>query len=323
LGFTLEPDTASFRIMFYNVENLFDTIDNPNKNDNEFLPDGPRHWNSYRFYQKLNRISQVIIAAGEPDFPVVIGMSEIENLQVLEALLHFSPLKKLNYGIVHHESPDSRGIDVALLYRKELFTPLLFRAIEIRNPKDKSYTTRDILYVKGLLAGDTVHFFVNHWPSKFGGLSISKPLRALAASRLRAETDSLLGVNERSRIIIMGDFNDTPFDNSVAGVLGAKPVSESSESNLYTLAYTLAKEGKGSNKYRSKWDMIDQFIVSGSLLNAHGLHTSPELFQVFAPDFLLIKDKNYLGEKLNRTYVWFKYNGGFSDHLPVLLDLKF
>jgi hypothetical protein len=323
LGFTQEPDTASFRIMFYNVENLFDTIDNPIKKDNEFLPDGLRRWSSYRYYQKLNRISQVIIAAGKPNFPVVIGMCEIENQQALEALLHFTPLKKLNYGIVHHESPDSRGIDVALLYRKELFTPLLFRAIEIRNPKDKSFTTRDILYVKGVLGGDTVHFFVNHWPSKFGGLSASKPLRALAASLLRAETDSILDINHRSKIIIMGDFNDTPFDKSVAGVLGAKPVSESSESNLYTLAYVLAKEGKGSNKYRSKWDMIDQFIVSGSLLEGEGLYTTPELFQVFSPGFLLMKDKNYLGEKLNRTYIGFKYNGGFSDHLPVLLDLKF
>jgi hypothetical protein len=321
LCFARQPNPAT-RIMFYNVENLFDTIDDPTKNDNEFLPNGQRHWNSYRFYQKLNRLSQVIVAAGEGSYPAVIGMCEVENQHVLESLLHFTPLKKLDYQIIHQESPDMRGIDVALLYRKELFAPLYYHSFAVNNPGDGQFKTRDILYVKGILAKDTVHFFVNHWPSKYGGVSATKPLRALAASTLRAKTDSILRVNAHSKIIIMGDFNDSPFDKSIAEVLGAKPVTEPSPANLYSLAHPLAKQGKGTNKYRAKWDMIDQFIVSKSLLKGGGLHTKTGAFKVFSPSFLLEKDKTNLGDKLNRTYVGFKYHGGFSDHLPILLDLS-
>lgn len=312
----------SARIMFYNVENLFDTIDNPDKSDEEFLPDGVRNWGGYRFYIKLQRLSQVIVAAGENGFPAVIGMCEIENQQVLESLIHFTPLKKINYGIVHHESPDSRGIDVAMLYRKDMFLPHFYRAIKVSDPADPSFTTRDILYVKGLLGTDTMHFFVNHWPSKYGGVSATKPRRALAASVLRAQTDSLLACNPLANIVIMGDLNDSPSDKSVVEVLGAKPVGKPSPSGLYNLAYPLAKKGIGTNKYRSKWDLIDQFIVSRNLVSKGGMASHPDAFSVFSPSYLLVKDENNLGEKLNRTFVGVKYNGGFSDHLPILLDLR-
>ena len=312
----------SARIMFYNVENLFDTIDNPNTSDDEFLPDGVRNWGGYRFYIKLQRLSQVIVATGENGFPAVIGMCEVENHQVLESLIHHTPLKKIDYGIVHQESPDSRGIDVAMLYRKDMFSPQFFRAIRVSDPADPSFTTRDILYVKGLLGTDTMHFFVNHWPSKYGGVSATKPRRALAASVLRAQTYSLLARNPSANIIIMGDLNDSPLDKSVAGVLGAKPVGKPSPSGLYNLAYPLAKKGIGTNKYRSKWDLIDQFIVSRNLVSKDGMASHPDAFSVFSPSYLLVKDENNLGEKLNRTFVGVKYNGGFSDHLPILLDLR-
>jgi endonuclease/exonuclease/phosphatase family metal-dependent hydrolase len=322
LLFARKPNPA-VRIMFYNVENLFDTIDDPSKNDNEFLPNGARHWNGYRYFQKLKRISQVIIAAGEGNNPAVIGLCEVENRKVLESLLYFTPLKVADYQIIHQESPDNRGIDVALLYRKGLFTPLKYQSIQVVKPDGQPFITRDILYVKGLLANDTVHFFVNHWPSKYGGVSATKPQRALAASALRAKTDSILKGNPQCNIVIMGDFNDSPFDKSVAEVLGAKPVGTASPASLYSLAYPLAKQGRGSNKYRAKWEMIDQFMVSGGLVDGKGLHTEPGLFRLFSPPFLLEKDQNYLGEKLNRTYIGFKYHGGFSDHLPILLDLRF
>lgn len=308
--------------MFYNVENLFDTIDDPHKNDNEFLPNGNRHWNGYRYYQKLNRISQVIIAAGEENFPAVIGLSEIENRLVLESLLTFTPLKKLGYEIIHHESPDSRGIEVAFLYRKELFTPQFYQTIPINNGKNGELKTREILYVKGLLGTDTVHFFINHWPSKFGGISVSKPLRKLAASTLKTKTDSLFRENQQNNIVIMGDFNDTPFDNSISVILGAKPLKEPIPKQLYNLAYPLAKQGRGTNKFRTKWDMIDQFIVSSNLITGKGLHCAPASFSIFAPPFLLEKDKNNLGDKLNRTYIGYTYHGGFSDHLPIILELS-
>jgi hypothetical protein len=309
--------------MFYNVENLFDTINDPAKIDEEFLPGGNRHWTRGRFFQKIKHISQVVIAAGEGDYPIIIGLAEIENQSVLESLLFHTPLGKLDYQIVHKESPDSRGIDVAFLYRKSKFKPLFYNAIPIANPKDPEFKTRDILYVKGLIGKDTLHFFVNHWPSKYGGIGATKPLRALAAKTLRSKTDSLFLLNKRSNIIIMGDFNDSPADVSIKEVLGAQPPAEIiTDKTLYNLAQPLAKKGKGTNKYQGKWNMIDQIIVSGNLLTVKKMSTSPELFQVFSPGFLLEKDETNLGKKPFRTYNGFKYHGGFSDHLPVVIDLK-
>jgi endonuclease/exonuclease/phosphatase family metal-dependent hydrolase len=309
--------------MFYNVENLFDTKNDPEKNDDEFLPEGSRHWTNTRFFQKINHISQVVVAAGEGDYPSVIGLSEIENQDVLESLLFHTQLEKLDYQIIHKESPDNRGIDVAFLYRKTIFKPLFFEAIPVKNPKDEKFKTRDILYIKGVIGSDTIHFFVNHWPSKSGGIGATKPLRALAAKTLRLKTDSLLKQNNYSNIVIMGDFNDTPSDISVKEVLGAKSTEETISSNsLYNLASPHAINGKGSNKYQGKWSLIDQIMVSGNLLNGKRLKTSTGSFQIFSPDFLLENDESNLGKKPYRTYSGFKYNGGFSDHLPVLLDLK-
>jgi len=309
--------------MFYNVENLFDTIDNPSKDDNEFLPHGSRHWNNFKFYRKINRIAQVVVAAGEGDYPSVIGLCEIENQDVLESLLFHTPLNKLDYQIIHKESPDNRGIDVAFLYRKGKFKPTSFDAIPVINPKDNKFRTRDILYVKGMIGKDTVHFFVNHWPSKYGGVGATKPLRALAASTLKHKTDSLLIYNQKSNIIIMGDFNDTPSDVSIKEVLGVKtPAGNIASNSLYNLALPLAQKGKGTNKYQGKWSLIDQIIVSGNLLKGGKLETTSDSFQIFSPDFLLESDEANLGKKLNRTYEGFKYHGGFSDHLPVFIDLK-
>jgi predicted extracellular nuclease len=317
-----QQTNPAVRVMFYNVENLFDTTDDPSTNDEEFLSEGNRRWTNTRFFQKINHISQVILAAGEGDYPTVIGLCEIENQDVLESLLFHTPLGKLDYQIIHKESPDKRGIDVAFLYRKNKFKPLLFTTIPVVNPRDKEFRTRDILYVKGIIGADTIHFFVNHWPSKYGGIGATKPLRALAASTLRFKTDSLLNLNKRSNIVIMGDFNDTPTDASVKEVLGAKSPGEVITSNsLYNLALPLAQKGKGTNKYRGKWSLIDQVIVSGNLLTGGRIKTTPEMFQIFSPDFLLENDETNLGKKPNRTYDGFKYHGGFSDHLPVLIDL--
>jgi hypothetical protein len=310
--------------MFYNVENLFDTQNDPEKDDDEFLPEGSRHWTGTRFFQKINHISQVIMAAGEDNFPTVVGLCEIENQSVLESLLFRTQLGKLGYQIIHKESPDKRGIDVALLYRKTLFKPIIYEAIPVKNPNDNQFKTRDILYVKGIMRTDTIHFFINHWPSKSGGIGATKPLRALAASTLRVKTDSLLNLNKQSNIVIMGDFNDSPSDVSIKEVLGAKSPDEIINSNsLYNLALPLAKKGKGTNKYNGKWSLIDQIIVSGNLINVGKLKPSAGSFQIFSPDFLLENDEANLGKKPFRTYSGFKYNGGFSDHLPVLIDLYF
>jgi endonuclease/exonuclease/phosphatase family metal-dependent hydrolase len=317
------PSSKKFKVMFYNVENLFDIEDDPQTLDNEFLPEGERFWNERKFYLKLQRIYQVIVAAGEWTQPTVIGLCEIENRNALESLLHHTPLGKMGYRIIQQESPDRRGIDVALLYREDQFQPISFKAVHVKNPQDKNFKTRDILYVKGSIESDTLHFFVNHWPSKYGGVVETKPLRALAARTLRTISDSILSTNKYSKIIIMGDFNDSPFDESITQHLKAKTTFDTISSiDLYNLSFQTASKGIGSNKYQGKWELIDQFFVSGSLITPKKkLSTKQESFNVFDADFLLEDDKNYLGKKPFRTYTGFKYNNGFSDHLPVTIDL--
>ncbi len=317
-----QPEQELQRILFYNVENFFDTDDDSRTDDEEFLPSGLRLWTWERYQQKQNRIAQVILAAGEGKLPLVIGLCEVENRRVLDGLLEHTPLKDQGYSIVHKESPDRRGIDVALLYRREGFRPLTYRAIPLVHPADTSFRTRDILYLKGILLGDTLHLFVNHWPSKYGGERPTQALRALAATVLRHHTDSLYSQNPQSRILIMGDFNDSPFEKSVSEVLGAgSPADKRIKTKLVNLALPLAEKGKGSLKYRGRWELIDQMIVSTSLLDSSGVHVAKGSFRIFSPAFLLEKDETHLGVRPKRTYLGYRYHGGFSDHLPVGVDL--
>lgn len=309
--------------MFYNVENLFDNIDDPETNDDEFLPRGERRWGKDRLTLKYKRIYQVIAAVGGKGFPAIVGFCEVENRFVLEKLLANTPLGNMGYKIVHHDSPDRRGIDVALLYRISDFEPLWYEAIPVQNPSDPDFKTRDILYVKGILDTDTIHVFVNHWPSKYGGAVDTQPLRKLSAQTAKHFTDSIAARNPQASILLMGDFNDSPIDESVENHLGAQHPDRVSDSfNLYNMAYPLALQGIGSNKYREKWELIDQIIVSKPMLDPeNSLHTTPSRFHVFKAPFLLIKDENYLGEKLFRTYNGFRYAGGFSDHLPIYIEI--
>lgn len=315
-----------YRIMFYNVENLFDYTDDPETNDDEFLPHGERHWTRARFSEKLQRIARVIVSLGEWSPPVMVGLCEIENQFVLDRLLSETHLGQLGYRVVHKESPDWRGIDIALLYRNDLFLPVAYRAIQVTDPADPEFKTRDILYVKGLIGTDTLHLFVNHWPSKYGGVAESEPRRFLAARILKQYSDSLLHLCRGAKVLIMGDFNDTPEDPSVSHELGALPYEKESVADtlLYNLAWSLAHMGKGSYKYQSQWFLIDQILVAGGLLNSEtdGLITSPTDFHIFGPAFLLEKDQTHLGMKPFRTYSGFNFHNGFSDHLPVYLDLK-
>jgi endonuclease/exonuclease/phosphatase family metal-dependent hydrolase len=314
------------RIMFYNVENLFDTQNDPLKRDEEYLPFRGKFWNQRRLNAKINRISQVIIAVGGWGPPVLGGLCEIENHLVLNELLTRTPLEKFGYRFIHQESPDPRGIDVALLYRSPQFVPLKYEAISIVDPAEKKFRTRDILYVKGVLQGDTLHLYVNHWPSKFGGVADSEPNRLRAASVLKQHIDGLMEDDPGAKIILMGDFNDTPSDPSLFDGLGAKPCDGGAfaEQNLYNLSYNHAQSGKGSHKFQAHWSLIDNIIVNGVLLKAcqKGLYTHCDSFQIFDASFLLEPDNTHLGNKPFRTYAGFRYNNGFSDHLPVYFDLK-
>lgn len=313
-----------YRVLFYNVENLFDTDDDPLTLDEEFLPKGERFWNGKKLNNKLNRIFQVIMAAGEGTPPVLVGFCEVENQQVLEMLLYRTALGNMGYKIIHKESPDRRGIDVALLYRKDYFNPISYEAIPVNDEKNPDFKTRDILYTLGTIGQDTLHVFVNHWPSKYGGIMETKALRALAAQTLKNKVETITTHQANAKIIIMGDFNDSPLDESLLLHLGARDAtSPYSNDTLYNLAYPSAIQQKGSNKYQGKWELIDQIIVSGALLNAnYGLKTDAESFRIYDAPFLLEDDKTFLGKKPFRTYMGFKYHNGFSDHLPVLIDLK-
>jgi len=320
-----------FRIAFYNVENLFDCRDDSTKLDNEFLPEGNYHWTPARYYDKLNKIARVIVALGEWETPEIVGLCEIENRFVLDELLAKTPLSRANYRIIHKESPDRRGIDVALLYRSDEFVPLVYRTFNISFVDDTARTTRDILYVKGTVAGsDTLHIFVNHWPSKYGGQFSSEPLRIETALVLRKAIDSIQISSPLAKIIVMGDFNDESTDLSITQHLAATSnFNALAPQNLYNLAaYHQQHNSYGSLKYQGKWSLIDQFIVSGSLLNPSNtlsdkpIYLQPSDFYIFNPAYLLENDEATAGERPFRTFNGYTYNGGFSDHLPVFINLR-
>ncbi|MDR1699359.1 MAG: endonuclease [Prevotellaceae bacterium] len=309
---------SEMKIMFYNVENLFDPEDEPDKSDEEFTPKGTRYWSYPRYRQKLSNISKVIVALGGWEAPALIGLCEVENRKTMEDLTQQAPLKRLGYQFIHQESPDERGIDVALLYQKEKYQPVHEEFIEINFPQDPSRKTRDILYSSGVVpTGDTLHVFVNHFPSRYGGELVSEPNRIFVASLLRRRVDSLLARNPQSLIVIMGDFNDHPDNRSIRDVLNAhevKPPFKNTE--LYNLFALYHAQGMGSYKFQGEWGALDQMIVSGALLTGEQrVSTTQDNARVFRADFLLETDN--MGDKPFRTYTGFRFNGGFSDHLPI------
>lgn len=313
---------SSFRVMCYNVENLFDIQDDPLTNDEDFTPSGSYHWTRKRLSEKQQHLYQVIAHVGEWSAPAVVGLVEVENRKVLADWLQNTPLSKEDYQIVHYDSPDQRGIDVALLYRKDQMQVLTSAAIPVRFENAPRRTTRDILYVKGLVEKDTLHFFVNHWPSRSGGEKESEPNRIQAARTLRHAVDSLFRIHPLAQIIIMGDFNDTPDCVSLSEYLQAQRTVKGNKKNtLFNLTSCLAEKEKGSYKYQGEWSFLDQMIVSGGLLQAQGVYVTTESMHLFMPDYVMEEDKTYLGKKPFRMYLGPIYHGGYSDHLPVYLDL--
>ncbi|MCG8410629.1 MAG: hypothetical protein MI739_05010 [Bacteroidales bacterium] len=320
----LAQSEFSYKIMFYNVENLFDTSDDSLKKDDDFLPEGKYYWNKWKYRNKLNQIYKVVLAIGEWNPPAVVGLCEIENRKVLHDLTKNTPLKKFKYKIIHKDSPDERGIDVGLLYRSELFKPLNVEYIPINFSNEPENKTRDILYVKALALKDTLHLFVNHWPSRWGGQLETESRRIYVASVLRAKIDSIFTVNTCANIIVTGDFNDYPDNKSVNTILNANQVFDNIKYDaLYNLSACLRKRNVGTYKHQGKWGVLDQFIVSGSLLDENNLiFTSLNDVHIFDAEFLLEPDEKYFGVKPFRTFIGARYNKGFSDHLPIYLILK-
>ena len=318
-------NSQTVRIVFYNLENLYDPHYDSLNPHKEFTGKGIKRWTFTEFFVKLNHLSKTLIAIGGWAPPTVVGVCEVENRYVLNKIIYETPLKKYNYKFIHYESADTRGIDVALLYRPNSFRVLFSRKISIYLPSDSIMHTRDILYVKGILfAADTVHIFVNHWPSRLGGFTESVPKRRLVAQTLRAVLDSLQQKQPDPHIIIMGDFNDEPDQPAISEVLKATSYSnQTPPSSLVNLMLPLMSPmNEGTYKFQGKWAILDQFIVSGNmLLKGKGLKTSPGSVHIFHSAFLMEEDERYSGEKPFRTYSGPRYIGGFSDHLPVYLDV--
>lgn len=315
------------RLMFYNVENLFDIEHDSLKNDYDFLPEGGYNWSKKRLYTKIQNLSKVIMAAGGWEAPEIIGLCEVENRNVLTMLIRQSPLQRFPYRILHYESPDRRGIDVAMLYRADKFSVLKSSPIPLIFEGDSTGRTRDILYVKGLLMHrDTIHLFVNHWPSRFGGRIATDPLRCQAGKRLRAFTDSILANSAEARIIMMGDFNDEPEDHSVNNCLGATTdTAQANTSVLVNLMGPLKKIGAGTHAYNDftgwEYSLLDQFIITPNLLQSEASVSIRESRAwIFAPSFIVETTQDG-AKRPKRTYIGRSYHGGYSDHYPIFLDL--
>ena len=312
-----------YTFMFYNVENLFDCENDSLTQDDEFTPDGDRRWNFNRFHEKADRLAKVILAAGKWNPPVFVGLCEVEGLQALEVLTKQTPLRNSNYKIIHKDSPDERGIDVALIYRPEIFVPYDYQAILVSDPLNPEFKTRDILLVSGILNNcDTLHIFVNHWPSRYGGLMETIRYRKLAAGILKNEIHKFFDKYTKANVICMGDFNDTPEDESLSVVLNAVKTNNSElKGEMVNLSSEWMSRSLQTLKNLYSWQVFDQFIVSDYLIensNCIKFQTA----EIFDAAFLLEPDKKYGGVKPKRTYVGFKFQEGFSDHLPILFRYK-
>lgn len=308
-------------IVSYNVENLFDTIDNDGVIDEEFLPDGKLKWNSERYKVKLDHLVEAI-TMNLSENPIVIGLVEIENKGVLTDLKKTGRLAKTNYEIAHKDSPDARGIDCGLLYDKSAFKLLKMENLKVSIDSIPDFKTRNILYVKGeLQGGKIVHLFVNHWPSRRGGEGESEIKRIQAAKVARAKVDAILKADPKANIVLMGDFNDHPDNVSIRDVLKAKAVTDTN-ADLVDLFEDDQKAGKGTHNFKGEWGILDHFIISKALFNGNnGIQLSPNDGKIVYEEKLLFTQKDG-SKKPSTTYGGPNYYGGYSDHLPIQLILK-
>jgi len=311
-GYSQDALVPPVRLMFYNVENLFDTFNDSIADDDEFLPGGLRRWTYRRYSAKVQSVYKTIVAAGEWEPPALIALCEVENRKVLEDLVYGTGISRYDYGIIHEDSPDPRGIDVCLIYRKDKMKVIENRYLIPHCMKSGEFLTRSVLYAECLVEEDTVYLLVNHWPSRRGGVLAGEELRKTIAEMVKNTVDSIsLRSGIMSKIIIMGDFNCTPDDN-VAALLTGRYASGIKMVNISASALP----GNGTYRYQGTWEMIDQVIISESLIDKNAR------FSIFQPDFLLRYDGKYPGPAPFSTFSGYRYKGGFSDHLPVLLDLS-
>lgn len=308
-------------LVFYNVENLFDLEDEPGKSDEEFTPESEKKWNQERYTKKLEDISNVLSSINKNELPEIIGLCEVENEKVLVDLVNTGDLSKGKYKIVHHESPDFRGIDCALIYRPDEFKVINHFPVSVGFIDEPNYVTRDILYVKGKTKNkEELHIFVNHWPSRIGGVAQTEPKRILVATLLKSKIDSVLLENPAANIVVMGDMNDEPDNRSLSETLGAQTPGTNSE-GLVNLMFPVDQQEKGSYYYQGNWNMLDNIVVSAGLLDDKGFQCKEKKGFIFNEEWMEFKNRN--GQvSPNRTYGGPNYYGGVSDHFPVYFKLE-
>jgi len=319
-----EKKVAVYSVGFYNLENLFDTIPSPGVDDLEFTPGGIKKWNGQKYWKKIENMSFAISKIAKdycPDGPAVLGVSEIENRSVLEDLVKSPNLMSVGYKIVHYDSPEARGVDVALLYNPKLFKLTSSKAIKFTLPNKPDFKSRDQLLVSGLLVGEPVHIIVCHWPSRRNGEKASRYLREAAAKLSRTITDSLFKADPKAKIVLMGDLNDDPFNVPVKVIVGArKNQDEVQPQGFFNTLWRTLDKGVGSLGYRGEWNLFDQIIISHEFLGTDRSTLKFWKAEVFNKDFLIQPEGPYKG------YPWRSFSGdlfieGFSDHFPTLIYL--
>lgn len=309
-------------IGFYNLENIFDTINDPKTNDEDFLPEGSLGYNSSVYKDKLTKLSRVLSEIGtdaSPDGLAVVGVAEVENRKVLEDLVNQPKLKDRGYKIVHYNSPDARGIDVGLLYNPKYFKVLGSKSVlvPLKNDNGTPYYTRDVLWVTGIFDGDTIHVLVNHWPSRRGGEEASAPSRAIAAGVGRKIIDSLTAINPNAKIFLMGDLNDDPTSPSVTEVIGAKgKQADVKPGGMYNPWVDFYKKGIGTLAYQDSWNIFDQILISYGWLDQKQSGYFLKDAHIFNREYMVTQTGKWKGYPL-RTYDGVIYSGGYSDHFPT------
>lgn len=314
-------------IAFYNLENLFDTIDDPAVRDEEYLPNGGMHWTGYKYVNKVKNMAYALSQLGtdiDPRGAAVIGVSEIENRGVLEDVVADAAWGSRKMGIVHYDGPDRRGVDVGLLYNPELFTVVHTASHRLNYEANPDFRTRDQLVVSGYLneMGEKIHVIVNHWPSRYGGEVSSRPLRAAAAELTKHIADSIYAREPKAKIIIMGDLNDDPYNIPCSEVLGAKRTREEvGQYGFFNTMWQMLDRGIGSLYYGGSWNLFDQIIISEPLLNADQTkELSYWKASIFNKDFLTIQEGKDKGtpKRTHKAGVWLN---GYSDHYPTMIYL--
>ena len=323
---TVVAQDKPYMVAFWNFENLFDIYDDPETHDEEFTPEGVKKWNEVKYQKKLSNMERVIfdMAAINKEYPIVIGVSEIENRSVLEDFVNQPKLKGAKYRICHFDSPDARGVDVAFLYRADVFKLEGSDNIKLNVPELPNFRTRDLVVMWGTIEGEPFYFLVSHWPSRLGGKEASQFKRDACAKQIREIKDSLLQANPATKVVVMGDFNDDATDASLVKVMGAKgKLKELQTGDFFNPYYQMLKAGLGTLAYQDSWNLFDNICVTENLVN--GTYGKLRLIKgkkfygnIFTRPYMLQQEGQYKGYPL-RTFVTNNFQNGFSDHFPVYI----